>query len=97
MCGKNIKTLLEIRYMGKEFLYKAVNQIVSETIVDIDDDKVTYPVKLSIQVFYDPPFASYGISHEFIRHCEEVYGLNPDEIKYVWREYKSTLKRLGKL
>ena len=74
-----------------------VDDLVKKTIVDIDDDKVTYPVKLNIQVFYDTPFASYGISHEFIRHCEEVYGLNPDEIKNVWREYKSTLKRLGKL
>ena len=82
----------------KENYYNyVVNDMVKKTIVDIDDDKVTYPVKLSIQVFYDPPFASYGISHEFIRHCEEVYGLNPDEIKNVWREYKSTLKRLGKL
>ena len=82
----------------KENYYNyVVNDMVKKTIVDIDDDKVTYPVKLSIQVFYDPPFASYGISHEFISHCEEVYGLNPDEIKYVWREYKSTLKRLGKL
>ena len=82
--------------MDKRFLDKVVDQIVSETIVDIDDDKVTYPVKLSIQVFYETPFL-FQISHEFIRHCEEVYGLNPDEIKYVWREYKSTLKRLGKL
>ena len=81
--------------MDKKFLNKVIDQIVSETIVDIDDDKVTYPVKLSIQVFYETPFTSYPICHTFVQHCEEVYGLKPDEIKYVWREYKFTL--LGKL
>ena len=27
-----------------------------------------------------------------MRHCKDVYGLNHDEIKYVWREYKNNMK-----
>ena len=28
-----------------------------------------------------------------MRHCKDVYGLNHDEIKYVWREYKNIIKK----
>jgi hypothetical protein len=78
--------------MDKKFLNKVVDQLVSESVVDFEKDRVTYPVELSINIFYETPFASYGISSQFVRHCEEVYGLKPDEIKYVWREYKNNMK-----
>jgi len=78
--------------MDKKFLNKVVDQLVRETRIDFEKDRVTYPVELSIQIFYDPPFASYGISKHFMRHCKDVYGLNHDEIKYVWRKYKNNMK-----
>lgn len=28
----------------------------------------------------------------FSRHCKNVYALNEQEIKYVWEEYKNTIK-----
>ena len=51
--------------MDYKFLDKVLDQIVRETIVDIDDDKVTYPVKLSIQVFYETPFAFPNLSRVY--------------------------------
>ena len=29
--------------------------------------------------------------HYFSQHCEEVYGLNDDEIVYVWKQYKEII------
>ena len=83
--------------MDEKFLNKVVEQIVSETIVDLDKDMITYPVKLSIQVFYETPFASYPMSTDFVVHCEGVYGLNYIEVKYVWWKYKNTMRSEGKL
>jgi hypothetical protein len=78
--------------MDKKFLNKVVDQIIRETRIDNQRDKVTYPVEMSIQVFYEPPFAYYPIYDTFIYHCEDVYGLNSEEIKYVWWKYKNTFK-----
>ena len=35
--------------------------------------------------FSSPPFS-------FTIHCRDVYGLNEQEIKYVWKEYKDIIK-----
>ena len=83
--------------MYGKFLHKVVDQIVRESIVDYIGDEITYPVNLSIQVFYETPFASYPVSTQFVRHCEEVYGLNKEETEYVWRHYKTTMRIEGKL
>ena len=33
-----------------------------------------------------PPFYLH------LKHCRDVYGLNDDEIEYVWKEYKQIIK-----
>jgi hypothetical protein len=27
----------------------------------------------------------------FLKHCKEVYGLNEQEIEYVWKEYRDII------
>ena len=77
--------------MDKKFLNKVVDQIVSETNIDYDQEILYTPFSL--------PFASSPISNIFIHipivsfftHCEEVYGLTYDELEYVWKKYKSII------
>ena len=79
----------------KKYLDKVIDQIVSETTIDYrSGGKVDITLinkennwlltpKISLVKYFYPHF-----SH----HCKEVYGLNDDEIKYVWDEYKTIIK-----
>ena len=81
--------------MDKKFLHKVLDQIVSETTIDYDEER------------FRPPFSHPSFSHlffsfsslspfspypSFIIHCREVYGLNKEEIGYVWKEYILLIK-----
>ena len=75
--------------MDKKFLNKVVDQIVSETRMDFKQKDIHVPffftairyMLTSCLDHIDPPRA-------FSKHCEEVYGLSYDEVKYVWYEYR---------
>ena len=49
----------------------------------------------SVSSFYNPPLPSSSPSRpplsSFSKHCIEVYGLNDDEIDYVWEEYRKII------
>ena len=85
--------------MDKKFLNKVLDQIMSETTIDYrGKGKIFtpflphhYPTHFSFYsiVFSSFPFSSYR-SH-FTKHCNEVYGLNEQEIDYVWGEYKDII------
>ena len=84
--------------MDKKFLDKVVDQIVSETTIDYDEERFhppfSHPVFLNSSfVFFSfsslSPFSPYP---SFIIHCREVYGLNKEEIGYVWKEYILLIK-----
>jgi hypothetical protein len=70
--------------MDYKFLDKVLDQIVSETEIDHEWGRL-----------YTPFFPLHSISPTFFLshstyfsdHCKNVYGLNEDEIKYVWEEY----------
>lgn len=76
--------------MNKEYLHKVLNHIVSETIMDYDEEEAY------------PPFAPFSssfllllssfLSIPFLEHCEEVYGLTEPEIEYIWEEYKQIIR-----
>ena len=82
--------------MDYKYLDKVIDQIVSETIIyhDHDNERVNFPftsqrtfqVSLSLSILSSPSF------FYFIKHCKEVYGLNDEEIEYVWKEYKDIIK-----
>ncbi len=68
--------------MDYKFLDKVVDQIISETKRFFPPYSPSpFPVSLFTPIF--PLFS---------KHCEEIYGLNPDEIKYVWYEHKQIIK-----
>ena len=81
--------------MGKhtEFLDKVLNRIIGETEYD-NLYNVTKPVMFSINHYivknsHLPIYYSRRIyPAAFVEHCQNVYGLNKEEIKIVWGEYK---------
>jgi hypothetical protein len=78
--------------MDYKFLNKVVDQIVSETRIDYDMEEIQFP--------FSPPSLSFLLSlfsflfspSLFSNHCKDIYGLNGDEIEYVWKEYKQIIK-----
>tara|TARA_R110000824_G_scaffold39939_3_gene120202 strand:- start:489 stop:1070 length:582 start_codon:yes stop_codon:yes gene_type:complete len=67
--------------MDKRYLDKVIEQIISETRIDYEKEKVYTPflfLNISLFSFPHPIFAT---------HCEEVYGLDKEETEYVWDEY----------
>ena len=69
--------------MDKRFLDKVVDMIVSETEIDYEKERAYTP-------FYSfiPYYSLSSYRSPFTKHCNEVYGLNIEEIEYVWNEYR---------
>ena len=76
--------------MNNKFLDKVIEQILSET--RIMDDKLYTPFDFLILLPFLPLFLpSLPFLSSFYNHCKEVYGLNEQEIDYVWVKYKKGL------
>jgi hypothetical protein len=90
------------KQMDKRFLNKVLDQLVSETRIDMDGEKgrmytpLTFPSFLTSLTVFDLFSSLYSSSKYvftfFSDHCEDVYGLNDDEVKYVWNVYKHIIK-----
>jgi len=75
--------------MENNYLDKVVDQIVSETRIDYDKEKLHTPFPNILSKY----LLIFGLpSYYFTHHCKEVYGLNEDEVSYVWNEYKNIIK-----
>ena len=80
--------------MDKQYLDKVLDQLVGETTIDHDKVRIKFP---SLPFFYYP-FLTLSTPHYqaifniFYDHCENVYGLNIEEIEYVWNEYREIVK-----
>ena len=81
--------------MDNKFLNKVVDQIVSETRIDYDEERFLPPFLSTLNYpFPSFPYVSsflYSPFPSFIIHCREVYGLNEDEVSYVWKEYRDII------
>ena len=91
--------------MDYKFLKKVLDQILSETrvndgmgeiqfpfLITLSDSLHTNPYSLSL-LFSIPHLTSliHSFSSSFSKHCEDVYGLNEQEIEYVWRVYRDDI------
>ena len=76
--------------MDYKFLDKVIDQIVSETTIDYRRGGKVYITLINSRLSHTF-FLSFS-SIFFVNHCKGVYGLNDDEIKYVWDEYKTIIK-----
>jgi hypothetical protein len=85
-----------------KFLDTIVDQLLAETYIDYEKEKVTPPSLLhphgspqdgAFSFKYLPHLFSilpYPIS--FGTHCREIYGLTAKETQYVWNTYKSIME-----
>jgi len=73
--------------MDYKFLNKVVDQIVSETKIKVGRKK-----KYRLPFLFYPFHSFLAIKTPFFNHCKDVYGLNEQEIEYVWNEYKKIIK-----
>jgi hypothetical protein len=72
--------------MNKKFLDKVVDQLVSETDIDYEGKELYVPFTTqSFSSYFPSLFRSYS---PFYFHCKDVYGLNSEEIKYVWDKWE---------
>jgi hypothetical protein len=79
--------------MDKKFLNKVVDQLVSETRIDHDqnDDDIIYTPFTSSGVYKSFLYRELG-TIGFYNHCRGIYGLEVLEIRYVWSEYKKIIR-----
>ena len=83
--------------MDYKFLDKVIDQIVRETRMDYGMGEIQFPFSTSS---FSPPLPSslflfsfsLSLSILFTKHCKDVYGLNEQEIGYVWNEYEHIVK-----
>ena len=88
--------------MDYKFLNKVVNQIVSETKIDYDQGIIHFPYLVypsswnsPASVFTHPFLIILSLPRAprfFFKHCRDVYGLNGDEVYYLWKEYRKIIK-----
>ena len=76
---------------SKKYLDKVIEHLIRRTKVDYDEWRIYTPFSSNHPNF---PFkySSLVLFYSFSKHCKEVYGLNEDEVSYVWNEYKNIIK-----
>ena len=82
---------------NKKYLDKVIEHLVRRTKIDYDEEMFLPPFPLPSSSFLSPlilPFLQTFLlrNSSFIIHCRDVYGLNEQEIKYVWKEYRNIIK-----
>ena len=79
--------------MDYKFLDKVLDQLVSETKIDYRGrGKIFTPFFPNPSTHHTLSFHFSTYRSHFTKHCNEVYGLNIEEIEYVWEEYKEIIK-----
>ena len=87
--------------MDKKFLNRVLDQIVSETTIDYDKETIRTPFPLIspnafARYLFTPRSPIFWVQPSpfisFVSHCRDVYGLNDDEIDYVWVKWRDTIK-----
>jgi len=85
--------------MNKKYLNKVVNQLVSETNIDYDKERVFAPfISTRPSPFFSSfhtnilPFSHLPLPSTFAIHCNTIYGLTYHEIDYIWDQYKDAIK-----
>jgi len=78
--------------MDKKYLDKVLDQLVSETKIDYNERTIFLPFSFSPFSYSCYSLQLLLLFSPFSKHCKEVYGLNKQEIEYVWEEYREIIK-----
>ena len=82
--------------MDYKFLHKVLDQLVYETRIDYGMEEISSP--FSSFSYRSPHHLSLvSLSYlstrffHFSNHCKDIYGLNEQEIEYVWKVYSDDI------
>ena len=87
--------------MDKKFLNRVLDQLVSETTIDYDKETIRTPFPLInpnafARYLFTPRSPIFWVKPSpfisFISHCRDVYGLNDDEVNYIWVKWRDIIK-----
>ncbi len=75
--------------MGKKFLHKVLDQIISETIMGWGQKIIFTPFgSFSILFPLVEHLPSSYVAQQFIEHCKDVYSVKKNsDIEYIWLLY----------
>jgi len=80
--------------MDYKFLDKVIDQLVRETEIHTEFGRIYTPISstpLRLPFSFGSLFFFSVSPFFFSKHCRDIYGLNDDEIEYVWKEYRETI------
>lgn len=78
---------------NKEFyLDKIVQYIIDDTVIDYVEGEIKYPYYSNILLIHNHqlPFSVHSF-RAFSIYCKDMYGLDIEEIQYVWKHYKDKI------
>ena len=81
---------------NKKYIDKVIGSLVRSTKIDYENEIIHFPSLFLTSV----PFSHFLLSSSFFlllfssfsNHCKNTFGLTEEEIKYVWKEYKSIIE-----
>jgi hypothetical protein len=77
-----------------DVLDRIVDGLVEESRIEYVEE-IVHLANFSFQLFKGPFADLYSIpeTSPFYQHCMDVYGLTPEEITYVWTEYRNIVRK----
>jgi len=77
-----------------DVLDRIVDGLVEESRIEYVEE-IVHLANFSFQLFKGPFADLYSIpeTSPFYQHCRDVYGLTPEEITYVWTEYRNIIRK----
>jgi hypothetical protein len=70
-----------------DYLNKIVDQLMSETIIEWDEDSISYP-HLFCRFYINDPTPHLTL---FMNYITNLYGLTKEESNYIWEKYNDSL------
>jgi hypothetical protein len=83
----------------KIYLDKIVQYIIDDTEIDYDEGEIKYPYFSNI-LLLTPNKQQYLPLHSFRAfsiYCNDMYGLDMEEIQYVWKHYIDKISNSGSI
>ena len=76
---------------NKRYIDKVIEHLVRGTKIDYNNKLIlSNPYNSLSSLSPSPP--SFKLFFRFFSYCKNTFGLTEEEIDYVWKEYKRTIK-----
>ena len=79
---------------SKKYIDRVLDHLVNRTKIDYDKGEIIFPFTTNSTRFsfsLSPSVFSF-LLFPFIEYCKKQFGLTPEEIKYVFEQYREIIK-----